>query len=86
VTDCHGFNMIKAIHEKMPKGTGGGYGRREDDGSITICVSPSEPPQRQRLIAIHEVLEMHLGHRICHNKLDTVAIDILDTLIQLGLL
>ena len=51
--------MIKAQFENLPKGTGGGYARWDDD-VLSVFVDSKGNPYRQKLTALHEVLEAHL--------------------------
>ena len=76
--------MIKAVFEKQPKATGGGYGKWEGD-TLFIFIDPKDSPERQRLTVLHEVLEGHLSGQVRHGRLDTICIDMIDALQQLKL-
>lgn len=76
--------MIKAVYEKQPKNTGGGYARWED-GDLLVFISPKGNKQQKRMTAIHEVLHAHLNKRIAHKRIDPLCADILDCLQQLNL-
>lgn len=52
-------------------------------GYKAIYVDENDSPEVQRLTAIHEVLELHLGKRVRHSLIDQIVIDIVDTLLQL---
>jgi uncharacterized protein YfaQ (DUF2300 family) len=76
--------MIKAQYEKLPKETGGGYARWDDD-TLSVFVDESLNREQKRLTVLHEVLEAHLKGRIAHKRIDKVCIDQIEALIQLGL-
>ena len=76
--------MIKAVFEKQPKATGGGYGHWEGD-TLCIFINPKDTPQKQLLTALHEVLDGHLNGQVKHSRLDAIAIDQIDCLQQLKL-
>jgi uncharacterized protein YfaQ (DUF2300 family) len=76
--------MIKAVYEKQPKNTGGGYARWEGN-DLFIFVSSKGNKQQKRMTAIHEVLHAHLSGRVAHKRIDPLCADILDVLLQLEL-
>lgn len=50
----------------------------------TIYIDENLPVEQQPLVIIHEVQNIYLHKRIRHQLLDTMAIDIIDALFQLG--
>jgi len=76
--------MIKAVFEKLPKETGGGYARW-DDGVLSVFVDENDNKVRQRLTAIHEVLDAYLTGRVAHPKIEKISLDVADCLNQLNL-
>lgn len=76
--------MIKAQFEDMPKKTGGGYAYWEGD-CLNVFVDPKNNKQKERITAIHEVLNAHIVGHVKHSRFDKMAIDIEDCLQQLGL-
>ncbi len=76
--------MIKATFEEQPKRTGGGYAYWEGE-TLCVCIDPRNNRQKKRLTAIHEVLNAHIVGHVKHSRFDKMAIDIEDTLQQLGL-
>jgi hypothetical protein len=79
--------MIKAFFEKQNiKKTGGGYGYKDPvDGDYYIFISPDLEDTAKLLAVIHEVMECHLGKQVSHKRFDRMAIDAVDSLLQLGL-
>jgi len=67
---------INVVIDHIPEGCGGGYADIEEN---TIHLDVTYPPEQWRLIAVHEVIELHLK-RIKHSKIDQMAIDIIDVL------
>ena len=76
--------MIKAQFENLPKATGGGYARWDDD-ILSVFVDSNDNKPRQRLTAIHEVIDAYLHRRVAHSKIEKISIEIADCLNQLNL-
>ncbi len=75
--------MIKAQFENMPKTTGGGYACWVND-CLEVFIDIKDSHRKQRLTAVHEVLNAHIAGRVKHSRYDKMAIDIIDCLSQLG--
>lgn len=58
---------------------GGGYGDGYD-----IHIDYTLPYEKMRLTTVHEVLDYYLSGRVRHSKIDQMAIDVIDALIQVG--
>lgn len=65
-------------------GCGGGYGEHLESYNA-VYVDENLPPEKQRLVLVHEVLEIHFP-RVKHSRIDKAAIDILDCMLQLNFL
>jgi len=76
--------MIKAQFENLPKATGGGYARWDDD-VLSVFIDSKDNPYRQKLTALHEVLEAHLRGRVAHKRIDRICSDQIEALNQLNL-
>ena len=55
-----------------------------DPKNREVFIDSSLETREKSLVAIHEVLEIWLGKRIKHSKIDMIAIDIIDVMMQLG--
>lgn len=51
-----------------------------------IHIDKNLPYERRRLVTVHEVLDYYLCGRVRHSKIDQMAIDVIDALLQTGFL
>jgi len=59
----------------------GGYGIPGED---EIHIDSNLSYERMRLVTIHEVLDYYLWDKVKHPKIDKIAIEIIDALMQVG--
>ena len=61
-----------------------GYALKLNNDNCDIFIDSRLSNRERRLVAVHEVLDVHLQGKTKHSNIDKIAIDIIEALRQIG--